>query len=266
MSGHPPVEHAIGPASPEEVFLRELDQIDRITGSICSRHRLPGDERDDFRSWVRLKLIENDYAVFRKFQGRSSLGTYLTVVIANCFRDYRVAQWGRWRPSVFARRNGPLAVRLEELVSRDGYSIDQAIQALRSETEVGHSDRELMELAAGFPERGRPREASDEALALAPDDHGADDDLLRHEREGRFSEIIEVLERAMEDLPDEDRLILRLHYWDGLKVAQIARSLQLEQRPLYPRIEKIRHALQGVLEESGVSREVVMTFFHETDA
>jgi RNA polymerase sigma factor for flagellar operon FliA len=42
---------------------------------------MPGVEADDFASHPKLKLIEDDYAILRKFQGRSSLRTYLTVVI-----------------------------------------------------------------------------------------------------------------------------------------------------------------------------------------
>src|SRR5947208_3040379 len=47
------------------------------------------DDVEDFASWVKLRLIDGDYAVIRKFQGRCSPATYLTVVIR---RLYFVAQ------------------------------------------------------------------------------------------------------------------------------------------------------------------------------
>ena len=44
---------------------------------------------------MKLKLIENDYAILAKFQGKAKLSTYLTTVIHNMFRDYRIQKWGR---------------------------------------------------------------------------------------------------------------------------------------------------------------------------
>ena len=80
---------------------------------------------------MRLRFIENDYAAIRKFRGESSLGTYLTVVVAMLVRDYRVQRWGRWRPSAAARRLGDVAVRLETLVRRNGQAVHEAAETLR---------------------------------------------------------------------------------------------------------------------------------------
>ncbi|MGH8186413.1 MAG: hypothetical protein ACREUC_07605, partial [Steroidobacteraceae bacterium] len=77
-----------------------------------------------------LKLIEHDYAVLRRFEGASSLRTYLTVVLHRVLLDQRNREWGRWRPSAAAYRNGPLAVRLERLVTRDGLTPAEAIAAV----------------------------------------------------------------------------------------------------------------------------------------
>ena len=90
----------------EQLFLAHLGVIERIIAAMARRHALVGDDADDFASWTRTRLIENDYAILQKFAGRSSMSTYLTVVVANLFRDYRVQQWGRWRSSVAAKRLG----------------------------------------------------------------------------------------------------------------------------------------------------------------
>src|SRR4029453_14108130 len=45
-----------------------------------------------------LRLVEDDYDVLRRFQARSSLPTYVTVVIQRLFLDYRNRLWGKWRP------------------------------------------------------------------------------------------------------------------------------------------------------------------------
>ena len=67
-----------------------------------------------------LKLIDDDYQILRGFRERSSLRTYLSTVVERLFLDYRIRQWGKWRPSAQARRAGALAVRLEALLHRDG--------------------------------------------------------------------------------------------------------------------------------------------------
>src|SRR6516164_4999589 len=74
----------------EAAFLSQLDLIERVTAHICQRNRLNTAEADDFASHVKLKVVEHDYAILGKFEGRSSLQTYLTVVIQRLFLDYRI--------------------------------------------------------------------------------------------------------------------------------------------------------------------------------
>ena len=92
----------------EALFLSQLDVIERVISFVCVRHHLPGSDADDFGSHVKLRLIESDYAILKKFEGRSSLRTYLTVVIQRLFLDYRISAWGKWRPSAEAKRAASL--------------------------------------------------------------------------------------------------------------------------------------------------------------
>jgi hypothetical protein len=104
----------------EALFLSCLAVIDEVTGQLCRRHRLSSDESDDFRSEVRLHFSQRDFDPLRRFEGRSSLQTYLTVVISRLFLDYRNRLWGRWRPSTEAERLGASAIPIERLVLHDG--------------------------------------------------------------------------------------------------------------------------------------------------
>ena len=61
---------------------------------VARRHRLPDHEADDLRSAVHLKFIENDYEVLRRFEGRSTLATYLTSIVTRQLLDNRNAEWG----------------------------------------------------------------------------------------------------------------------------------------------------------------------------
>lgn len=104
----------------EALFLSCLSIIDEVTGQLCRRHRLSSDESDDFRSKVRLHFSQRDFDALRRFEGRSSLQTYLIVVISRLFLDYRNRLWGRWRPSTEAEPLGPSAIPIERLVLHDG--------------------------------------------------------------------------------------------------------------------------------------------------
>src|SRR5262245_36787654 len=100
----------------EALFLASLPVIDDTTRQVCRRHHMSAAEAEDFRSDVRLHFIERDYEVLRRFEGRSSLATYVNVVIQRLALDFRNHHWGRWRPSADAKRIGPSAILLERLV------------------------------------------------------------------------------------------------------------------------------------------------------
>ncbi len=242
------------------IFLDQLGLIERIIASMARRHALVGDDADDFASWTKAKLIEHEYAILRKFQGRSSISTYLTVVIANLFRDYRTQHWGRWRPSVAAKRLGALAVRLETLLYRDGYTLAQAIEVLRSSGGADASEGEISDLAARIPARVRTSEVDETLLASVEAVQAADGELWLSERMRDWERARSILEQALANLPVEDQLILRLRFWEGFTVAEIARALKLEQKPLYRRIDGDLQRLRTLLEADGVDGACVADF------
>jgi RNA polymerase sigma factor (sigma-70 family) len=239
------------PTDARALFLQEVERIERIVGSIARSRSLAADDADDFRSFVHERLIDNDYAILRKFEGRSSVGTFLTVVITRLYLDFRNAQWGRWRPSAAAKRMGSWAVRLESLLSREGYSLDEAVQVIRTGSADAPDEAHLRELAARLPTRtpvGRP---SGRPLASLPADAAADDAVLDEARTRARSRIADALEAALAELPSEDRLILQLRFWENLSVADISRTLHLEQKPLYGRIEANLKRLRAALAARG---------------
>jgi RNA polymerase sigma factor for flagellar operon FliA len=246
------------------LLVQHLPWIERVAASLCRRHGLDPDEADDFASWAKARLMEHDYAALRKFRGESALTTYLTVVVSMLYRDYRVARWGRWRPSAAARRHGPLAVQLETLVYRDGYHWSQAAALLQAR-DASLTEREITTLIAQLPAglRGRPVEVGADPLAATPGPARADETVVAAEAEAEQQAAERALSSAMEGLADEDRVILRLRFWEGKSVADVARALTLEQKPLYRRLERILVDLRKRLEAQGVSRERVRALLEE---
>jgi hypothetical protein len=65
----------------QRLLLDHLDLLRQIVRTVAKRRHLSAAERDDFASFVHLRLLEDDYAVLRKFQGRSTLWTYLAAFV-----------------------------------------------------------------------------------------------------------------------------------------------------------------------------------------
>src|SRR5688572_32957113 len=105
--------------TPAELLLSNLGLIRELVTRIVRRQGLPSDDADEFESFTRLRLIENDYHVLRSYSGAGELRAYLTVVVHRFFVDFLNERWGKFRSTAAARRMGPVAEALEELVRRD---------------------------------------------------------------------------------------------------------------------------------------------------
>lgn len=256
----------------EALFLAYRPVVAHLAGTIARRQGLRGDDADDFAGWVNLRLIERDYALFAAVREARDQRGYLAVVVANLGHEYRNQVWGRWRPSAAARRQGPVAVRLEMLVYRDGLRLDEAAQMLRSAGLTALSDRELAAMLAACPTRpaARPGRAGDtdatatEAAERLPDLQAhADGPVMAAEAEAERRSIGAQLAAAVAQLPAEEQVMVRLRYWQGLSVADVARALGVLQKPLYRRLERVLAGLHAELERRGVDRESIRALLGE---
>src|SRR5688500_13959953 len=112
--------------TPAPVFLDYVDWINRVADITCRQHGVWDADAEDVASWMRMKVIEDDYAIILNHRGDSTLKTYLASVVNRQFHEYGRQRWGRWRVSAAAERLGPPAPELETLVHRDGYTLEQA--------------------------------------------------------------------------------------------------------------------------------------------
>jgi RNA polymerase sigma factor for flagellar operon FliA len=233
---------------PAQLFLTNLPTIEALVQMVARQQRMAWAEAEEFASIVRLRLIENDYAILRKFRGGSSLRTYLTVVIARQALDYRDACWGRWRPSRAARRLGHSAVALEKLIVRDGLTLEDAWRTL-PDAPAADADREpLRAFAAGLQPRLRRHYVSiddlEEGHAGATDPEV--DNLMRDHR------VAAALAGALRTLPAADSRLLRLRFSEGLSISSIARQEGIDQASLYRRVAILLRRLRRDLEARGI--------------
>lgn len=239
---------------PRQLIEENLELIDRLVGRACRRVGIAASDVGDMASIVKLALVENDYVILRRYEGRSSLATYLTIVIQRLLADQRERTHGRWRPSPEAERLGDRGVLIEELVGRQRRSVEEAMPFVRS-VDPSITRQEVVAIADRLPQRvERPRE-----VELPPEDITPLEATDRADTTTFDGELRDLSRRAgtmlrdtMKTWPAEDRLLVRLRFESSLSIADISRMLNVPQRPLYRRLESLLAKLRTVLLEAGI--------------
>jgi RNA polymerase sigma factor for flagellar operon FliA len=239
-------------SEPRELFLQKLPQIERIIAGICKRSGLDADAAEEFAADVKLRLVDEDYAVIRAFRNRSSFESYVATVVKRLLLDQRNRDWGKWRPSAEAKRLGPLALELERLIYRDWRSVEDAVALLIAKHEKAtraEIDRLVGQIPARIPRRQVDIEHAT-SIPVDPDDMNA----VRAETARRLSCLVTIF---IEQLPEADQLIMRLHFQVGMTIAQIARAMHVEKSTLYPRLYRHFAGLRAELSRAGLSKSDV---------
>ena len=234
-----------------EFLLEKLPLIERVIASICRRKGMCADEIEEFAGIVRLRLVENDYAILRAFQGRSRFATYIASVIGRMLLDHHNQQWGKWRKSAEAERMGELAVALEKLLYRDERSQDEAFAILAPSYPEVTRER-IDELSAKIPGRVKRRMVTIEEALSEPAQQEADPAVI--ESAHRISLIVT---ESIGQFSNEDQLILQLRFESEMSIAQISRSLHIDQQLLYRRFRRLLSDLRQALLSNGISAAIV---------
>ena len=170
--------------------------------------------------------------------------------------DLRRAVLLSGRASAYAKREGPAAVRLERLVTRDGWSVREAIELMCSE-DASLSARWLGERARQFPPRAMRRDVPINSITALREASTllSDDEVIRREEDSQMRD--DIVHALIKELPDEDQAIFKMRFWDGMRLATIARVLHVDQLSLYPRSAKLLNTLRNRLLELGYSADRV---------
>jgi len=254
--------------NPADLFRANLALIDRTIDRVCRRSRLFGPDAEDFASEVRLTLMSDDYAVLRKWEQRSSLATFLTVVVQRMLADLRVKAYGRWHPSAEAQRLGESAMVLERMIRRDRRTIEEAVPLVRT-IDPSLTRAEIETMARRLPPRSeRPRavDVDDTAERAFVSRDGADARALGGERAELSARTSSIMRDTLAGMTAEDRTILRFHYGSSMTLADIARALRVPQRPLYRRIERLHNVLRDALAGAGIDGSLIGELIGAADA
>lgn len=247
-------------AETTDPYSEHSETIEAVLAHIRRRHLLSPDTAEEFSSLARLRLIEGDCAILRKFRGQSTLRTYLTTVLVHLFLDWRNAQWGRWRPSAAARRSGPLATELERLVLRDGREYEEAVEILLSARAAG-SRAECDATWATLKRQPVRKMTTADVLADLPASDAPQASVDFQSVEHKAARIAAALRQALRGLDGQEQVILRLTYVNRFTAKQIGAAMHLEAKPLYRRIEQIEAKLGALLVATGLDKDDVLGLF-----
>lgn len=237
--------------------------VERALGAVCKRMGLNDDEREDFESEVWLHLVAHGERVREQFEGRSSVRTYLHTVVANLAHDHRIRKWGKWRPTLAAQRLGTVAIRLEVLIHRDGFSQAEALRRVRAEN-PRLTDADVEGVIAQLPKRTpRRREVS-----LVTEPGGAERADQEMERAGRSRDLMRIKQHvalAVKDMSATERRLMRERFLQGRTVTEIAREREEDRRALYRTFERCLRKIRKHLDSAGIDREQLLAVVQSTD-
>lgn len=224
------------------------------------------------------KLGANDWQRVRAWEGLGSFATFLATLTSRLMTDFSRAKFGHYRkPTWMAEISDPLWGRAYRLLMVEKYQRQEAIEILS----VGEPAREplfIEEVVLTILRKCKHQHQTKEPMApldqieeqistgSEPDQELSikDEEMMDAVRGHLFSgcqsadsldpRVQELLTRLNPhlSLSDEDRLILRLRFGDGVKLKDIVGLLHLKGDP-YKRINKLIHHLRQAFQRAGLA-------------
>ena len=243
----------------KKLFEDNLPLIEGLMSRTCRNKRFSRTDCEDFRAWAFTRIIENDYRKLGGYRGRGPLKCFLAAVVARLGMDYCDKLWGKWRPTATARQLGLPAIELERLLIRDQVAWSEAVQLIAQSQ--GTSESKLETFYGLLPNRPPRRFEDEESLRLVAAPQGnPQQGLLLEEKQKQWKTVQDVLEQALAKLPTQERLIVKLHFEDGLPLSKIRQMLDLPEN-IYHLKDRILKKLQQDLKGKGVQPEVISLLF-----
>lgn len=263
---HNVISLPLSPAKAKAMVLSHWNYLDRL-----SQRRFPLSENlaHEGLLFILEQLEKDDWHRIRTWQGLGNFSTYLTTLSARLLTDFQRKKCGHIRlPSWIRGKNDPAWLCAYQWLIVDNLSRQEATHRLQRsypEKEAWFIGEIIRAVLARCDARPRHIEADFELDAamecesptLAPDaeleytdedlsavlwqllqDNTPPDSPAFH----RIRDMISQLEPHL-NLNQEDRLLLRLRFVDGLNMKKIAQHMQLKEDP-YKRLHKILKGLR----------------------
>lgn len=242
-----------------------------------SRKRFPHDENLALEGldYVLQSLEANDWQRVRAWQGQANLLSFITVVASRLLTDFRREKFGYARkPAWLNSESDPLWNLAYQLLVVENYPRQETVEMLRTSEpsrepwffeKVVSTVLKRCRKQPQFREKTLPIEELSEHPSAVP---APDEALISQDEENLETLLYLLLVQADSDPPpeikplltrikpyihltEEDRLLLRLHYVDGLNIGNITKLLDLKGDP-YKRLNKITEHLRRACQRAGL--------------
>lgn len=233
-------------------------------------------------------LSDNDWAALKSFGGMSAPSTFAWSVAARAMEDYARRKFGRPRPPQWLQAMGQAWVRLWRMLCLERQWPETIQNRLSGEFQDGLINDAMREIKRRIPRCGEPGFSeccvTELGLDALPDDQGASLDAgfrqaqheqalkllatLLNRKPGEANEAVcpsneeEALSSLAASLAfsEDDRLLLALHYEDGLASRRIAELIGSSPATVQRRLQGLRQRLQQALEAIGFTDDGEATF------
>jgi len=223
------------------------------------------------------KVSANDWQLLSRFSGKSSPGTFLVSVFRNQMEDFSRSKFGRPRPPAWLIRLGGLWKQVYEYLCLERAEPEQIVDRImavaeKTVEEVRSMIREVRGRITNCGEsKGEINVQDEQVFENASSPTNSPQQELEHDEFnqclGALAGVLEInqqsadgLTNKLADMPtikldDRDRIILKLVYQQGKKVAAVSRVLELPEHQVRRTIKKCHQQIRDVLTVGGISVE-----------
>lgn len=233
-------------------------------------------------------LSDNDWAALQSFSGKSQPSTYAYAVAGRAMEDFARRKFGRPRPPQWLQAMGQAWVQVWRMLCLERQWPETILGRLARDYRESLIANAIREIKQRIPRCGEPGFSeccvTELGLDTLPDDNGAslDAGFLAAQREQALKVLSTLLnvnpadanrrscpsneEEALANLvaglalSEDDRLLLSLHYEDGLASRRIAELTGSSPATVQRRLQGLRRQLQAALSEMGLDDNGEATF------
>ncbi len=217
--------------------------------ALCERRFGKTVDAEVASQYVLEKLSADDWQLCRKFSGRSLPQTYLYTLCSNLVEEHARKQYGRTRPPAWLKQLGDTWLTLWKLICLERQPVPTAIERLAGRDESLRDTDGLLDMVrtikARLPWCGQQTgttsledQPQDEVHAASEASDSSLESLLLLLHQVVLEDTLDVPAYASSPdvfaalageltLDDEQRLVLRMAYVDGMKFSAVARTLNL---------------------------------------
>jgi DNA-directed RNA polymerase specialized sigma24 family protein len=232
------------------------EYVEEVTGFLSNKYDVY-EEKDEYRSAITLRLLENKHKILSSFKGRSSVKTYLSSIIIRYFIDIHRSAVGRWRPSAVARSYGELGVEIERFYIKERWSPLEIYRKLYGNKYDITYDY-VAELCSKLPVRhGYKKSDIDlEIISIkSSENNEPETSIFIKASEVIMKEALNIVKEVIEKYRGKDKLALSMYFNDNMMISKIAAALDMKRHYVDKLIKDVMAEIRAKLKEKGINKE-----------